>query len=171
MNGSLIAILWFLFNGSPNCTCAVFDLKSQINGADLIAQGQVISVDSIYNVPDKLITDYKWSKPDSGLYFQSTKVFFLKDKLYKGDIKNDTLQILTGIGGGDCGFPFVPGKKYVVYSHIQKHYLIDSFYKYDSSRQFSSHPVTVFYTNVCDRTTDQLELEDKILKEFFKGKK
>ena len=38
--------------------------------------------------------------------------------LYKGDIKSDTVQLVTGRGGGDCGFPFIIGKDYIIFSDL-----------------------------------------------------
>src|SRR3954451_12042256 len=32
----------------------------------------------------------------------------------------DTVEVLTGVGGGDCGYPFVTGEQYVVFATPDK---------------------------------------------------
>lgn len=42
---------------------------------------------------------------------------------YKGWSLNDTVQVVTGFGGGDCGFEFALGKAYFVYcSYEDRHW-------------------------------------------------
>lgn len=38
------------------------------------------------------------------------------DKVYNGKRVVDTLEIVTGNGGDDCGYDFVVGQKYIVFS-------------------------------------------------------
>ncbi|HEX8247007.1 MAG TPA: hypothetical protein VF599_02390 [Pyrinomonadaceae bacterium] len=50
--------------------------------------------------------------PNSGFVIVKFKV----DKSWKGKISS-ILSVKTGIGGGDCGYQFEIGKKYLVYTH------------------------------------------------------
>ena len=54
------------------------------------------------------------TKP-SGL-FARRRVRFTVEKTYRGDVAHEA-EVLTGIGGGDCGFHFIPGRKYLVFAH------------------------------------------------------
>jgi len=47
---------------------------------------------------------------------------FLIEKVYKGSFTKDTVLIYTGSGGGDCGYPFLKGGRYIVYG-MDKAYL------------------------------------------------
>src|SRR5689334_2954946 len=42
-------------------------------------------------------------------------VFFTVSKVYKGR-ERQSLKVMTGWGGGDCGFDFETGKEYLVYA-------------------------------------------------------
>jgi len=57
-------------------------------------------------------------KPD--VYFVEVK--FKLDKSWKNEFK-DTVSITTGRGGGDCGYEFEVGKKYLVYADGDKNKL------------------------------------------------
>ncbi len=57
-------------------------------------------------------------KPD--VYFVEVK--FKLDKSWKNELK-DAASITTGRGGGDCGYEFEVGKKYLVYADGDKNKL------------------------------------------------
>lgn len=67
---------------------------------------------------------------------------------YKGRIIADTITIMTGVGNGDCGFPFEIGKQYIIYGSsdnlFQKKYL-----------QMKRGEIIkgVYWTDICMRTT------------------
>lgn len=87
-----------LISGFTNgfaCKCAVLDLESEIDNADLIFQGTPINKEQ---VESRMI--YKFSV----------------DKIWKGDI-SDTIEIKTGLGGQDCGMIFEIGRTYVVFAN------------------------------------------------------
>ena len=44
------------------------------------------------------------------------KVKFDVEKIWKG-VSGKTIVVSTGLGGGDCGFGFEEGKKYIVYAY------------------------------------------------------
>jgi len=55
------------------------------------------------------------------------------DRNYRGQEGKSTVEIVTGDGGGDCGFSFQQGKRYLVYAY--------------------PHPATgKLYTGICQRT-------------------
>jgi hypothetical protein len=53
-------------------------------------------------------------KQESGKYYIT--VLFKVNKSYKGK-SFATLKVSTGRGGGDCGYPFKVGEKYLVYAY------------------------------------------------------
>jgi hypothetical protein len=50
--------------------------------------------------------------------FPRRKVTLRVDRAWKG-VESKTVVVLTGQGGGDCGFPFERGESYLVYAHGQ----------------------------------------------------
>jgi hypothetical protein len=57
------------------------------------------------------------AQPDENLR-AFRRVSFLVEEHFRaaGVKKGGTLEVLTGFGGGDCGYPFVPGERYLVYA-------------------------------------------------------
>ena len=51
----------------------------------------------------------------SGL-FARRRVRFTVEKTYRGDVGRE-VEVFTGMGGGDCGFNFIRGRKYLVFAH------------------------------------------------------
>lgn len=47
---------------------------------------------------------------------QRVAVKFLVDEVYRGMLGGSDVEILTGMGGGDCGYSFEKGKRYLVYA-------------------------------------------------------
>src|SRR5688572_8382774 len=48
--------------------------------------------------------------------FAYRRIAFSVTQSFKGQPES-TLRVTTGMGGGDCGYPFERGKDYVVYAH------------------------------------------------------
>ncbi|HZF99857.1 MAG TPA: hypothetical protein VEY71_02595, partial [Chitinophagales bacterium] len=47
------------------------------------------------------------------------KVTVKLNTLYKGELRTETVEVITGLGGGDCGFNFEKGKEYVIYADFK----------------------------------------------------
>jgi hypothetical protein len=58
-------------------------------------------------------------KDKNGL--MTKKALFEVDKIWKGKSQSQKI-ITTGFGGGDCGYEFQPGDKYLVYAHYSSMY-------------------------------------------------
>jgi hypothetical protein len=54
-------------------------------------------------------------KGEAAMPFQSRRVSFKVTESLRGGV-DDTLEVYTGNGGGDCGFGFAKGKSYLVYA-------------------------------------------------------
>lgn len=66
----------------------------------------------------------------------------------RGRMLPKQLTVVTGEGGGDCGFRFVIGKEYVIYGNWRTQFLADS----PAGKRF-------LYTDICTRTTGEVEDE------------
>lgn len=48
---------------------------------------------------------------------QQVAVKFLVEDVFRGSLGGNDIEIITGMGGGDCGYNFEKGKKYLVYAY------------------------------------------------------
>ncbi|MBK8721993.1 MAG: hypothetical protein IPL95_06850 [Saprospiraceae bacterium] len=62
-------------------------------------------------------------------------------KVYKGIIKESLIKIITGLGGGDCGFEFKIGNEYIIYCSYESKY-------YEQGETINNF----LYTDICRRT-------------------
>ena len=89
------------------CSCiGESTVEVEYSHSDLVFSGTVIAV------RDSLVTPLMIFK-DNILPFR--KFVFEVDSVYKGKMPSDSI-IRTGFGNGDCGFHFLKGEKYIVYS-------------------------------------------------------
>lgn len=148
-----------------NCTCvSIYDsIGNEIKiNYDLIFKGRVEKIDTVFYVGEGLLRA-NYSTRDSGAYFTAYMVFLNVNNIFKGNKTTQTIRIITGMGGGDCGYSFKAGKSYIVYATKQPYILIDSFND-ENKISFKSHDEPLFETNVCAGTTDQVKQEEVILK-------
>jgi hypothetical protein len=158
------------------CTCVPFydSLGNVVRGNyDLIFKGRVEKIDSIFYVPQAFLGSTSpndssaISTRDSGGYAQGITVLLSVNNVFKGNKTTQKIRIMTGIGGGDCGYYFQAGKSYIVYANKQPYILIDSF-KGENRDSFKSHDEVLFETDDCKGTTDQIAREEAILRKEFK---
>jgi hypothetical protein len=68
-------------------------------------------------------------------------------------MSRDTVEIYTGLGGGDCGVRFEIGKEYIVYGK-------KSTYFGQKNNDFTfPKGKNIFWTDICSRTTLKNSLE------------
>jgi hypothetical protein len=98
-------------NNSFACTCigGKRTVKKAMKINDVVFMGQVVS-------KEEIIIPYRLLGTETTINYYFNKFVFKIIKVYKGKIKQDTVEIITGIGNGDCGVRFMQGKKYIVYS-------------------------------------------------------
>ena len=77
------------------------------------------------------------------------KVLFSFSRIFKGEKMGDTMAVITGMGGGDCGYIFEVGKEYIVYCDQEK-----------QSLRGKTEVPAFLTTNICTRT--QLKNEEEI---------
>jgi len=88
-------------------------------------------------------------KLDSGDVYQERIVTFDVRHRYRGPENDAVTQVVTGFGGGDCGYDFRTGRDYLVYA-------------------FPDPPTGKLYTGICQRTRPLSEAADDL--EYFSKK-
>jgi hypothetical protein len=156
----LFALTIFSMN-SYSCTCLPISVKESIKKSDAIFIGKVLKVDTIKVIPQNFISA-KISTSDSGFYTVVHLVSLKVKKIFKGKSISDNIYIITGQGGGDCGYNFELNKYYIIYSKREDYYLVDSEDKINS--KYKTHRQAYLTTNDCDRTTENIRKEEKLLK-------
>jgi hypothetical protein len=58
-------------------------------------------------------------KTGEGGFLSSYAARFVVDEYFSGAAAGSEVTVYTGMGGGDCGYPFVPGVSYLVYAGQQ----------------------------------------------------
>lgn len=91
-----------------------------------------------------------------------TKVLVRVETIFKGQTTNDTLIIYTGLGGGDCGYIFEAGQKYIIYGATKSFF--GSFFK---DKNIPNGP-NVYWTNICTRTQEYNRAEIVELEKIMK---
>jgi len=70
------------------------------------------------------------------------------EEVFKGKLYQKTVEIFTGLGGGDCGVKFLVGKQYTIYAKSQR------------TRNFNGKQLKVspfLTTDICTRTIEANE--------------
>lgn len=156
----VLTILGFLVIGllSENvfaCSCVG---KSTVKGAykssDIIMSGEVVSLTDEFlpdsaKIKEMIALGISTDNQNKWLYGYSVKKVLIKvDNILKGQLISDTLTIITGLGGGDCGFEFKLGQKYIIYG-FNKNYFNVNF-----KNQDVINGQNVYWTNICTRTQE-----------------
>lgn len=107
----LLAVALFFFPVLVNaCSCISGGPPCQSFGnTDAVFSGKVESV-SEFTVTDKNNPRFQ---------FVRKSVKFTVTESFRG-VKENSVEIITGRGGGDCGYPFEAGKEYLVYANENK---------------------------------------------------
>jgi hypothetical protein len=88
------------------CSCAgPRDAPSALASTDAVFTARVLSV------RDTVVGRGTEHGP-----WQRRRVTLRVDRAWKG-VESRRVVVITGMGGGDCGFPFQRGKSYLVYAH------------------------------------------------------
>jgi hypothetical protein len=161
-------MLWFIIlfltatpvSKNHFCQCGSMSAKENIKKSDIILIGQVLNIDTLNIAPEAFIKA-KWTTADSGSFTTGYLITMRLNKLFKGKSQTETIKVMTGTGNGDCGYYFKLRNNYLVYADKQEYYIIDSLN--NESSKFKSHRIKYYTTTVCDRTTDSIKTESKLL--------
>tara|TARA_R110002050_G_scaffold300722_1_gene471862 strand:+ start:940 stop:1437 length:498 start_codon:yes stop_codon:yes gene_type:complete len=119
---------------SFGCHCSdKLIVKKAIRKSDVVVLGQIIKKET-------LVVPYKVE----GIEIVSLNYYKLSvqvSRLFKGKKVFDVIEIITGVGKGDCGFNFVLNQNYIIYLVQKEKYF------------YTGNEVTPFlYTDMCSRT-------------------
>ena len=163
-----VVILTHLTTATFACTCIGKDkqtTENELNFADLAVKGKIIAVTNFdyYDTTSYSVAGLKFDPKQSGYLIRKYKVFSLAvdTKFKAGKITSDTVQIVTGYGGGDCGYEFEIGKDYIVFAEAWKEKTITLRHKKRKIKRKLTE-ITIankFYTDICRLTQDSNEKE------------
>jgi hypothetical protein len=145
------------------CTCIGKDkqtTENELSFVDLAVKGKVIAVKNFdyYDTASYSVVGIKFDPKQSGYFIRKYKIYTLViDAKFKATkITSDTIQIVTGYGGGDCGYEFEIGKEYIVYGETWKEKTIAVRYKKrrDKRKLIETTIANRFYTDICRLTQD-----------------
>ncbi len=150
-----IIVIFFLFTGLWQelhaCTCiGTSGVKKEIKNSDIVFVAKIVDKKEL-KIPYTLGSD-------TILYIHQNKYTAKISMIYKGKIKSQTVNIVTGIGGGDCGFIFEIGSDYIVYGDWRNEYYTDG-----------ERVARFVYTDICKRTKKYEEDEIAKIEKFKKG--
>lgn len=147
-------LLLFAYGNAWACSCiGEMSVKKALKKSDIVFIGKVIS-------KEKITITQKLSGTESNINQYYYKVTLSIEQLYKGKIKTNTTEIITGVGGGDCGYGFEVDKKYVVYANKR-----DRFFNEGDKIN------TFLYTDICQRTTVKVAEEKTEIEKCRKPRK
>lgn len=145
---SLFAMLLLASSLSYACDCiGSISVKKEIKISDAVFKGKIIEK-SLFVVDTLFANEY--------VYKAKYKIEL--DVVYKGNKnKSRYITVITGIGSGDCGYEFKEGESYIIYAKFKERYFSQG------------NKVSKFlYTDICTRTTDKIDKEEKAIKECRK---
>ncbi|MRX64772.1 hypothetical protein [Maribacter luteus] len=162
----LLSLLLLGFSDIYACTCqGESTVKGAIKNSDFVIVGEIISR-AFVDIPDSALikqnfkdTLYHKQYP----YVHRISKYSIKiEKIYKGKTTSDTLDIYTGNGGGDCGYRFKIGDRYIVYGNKETYFgMTNNDCEYPKGKN-------CIWTNICMRTTNYYQSEideiEKIIK-------
>lgn len=148
----------FFSVASPNCSCIPISVQEGIDKSDISFTAKILNVDTLKVLPEFLLEDAH-SIGDTGFYTKGHLVKVKISHVFKGLSSSDTLHLMTGQGGGDCGVHFEINREYIIYADFKKYYVLDFVDK--ASGRVKSHYQNYLTTNDCTRTTDRVAEESR----------
>jgi Tissue inhibitor of metalloproteinase len=156
---SLFSFAIFSYLASYSCDCIPITFREEIQQSDLIVKATVISIDTIVVVDTYFVNNNSSNKRVDRTH-QQLLVKIEISKIYKGTLKDNSTYLFTGIGGSDCGYPFVVNEQYLIYSRKLDHKKQE---RKIISNKSSSLGSTFYETSICGRTTSHIEEEQRSL--------
>jgi hypothetical protein len=136
MNKLIIGLILIVVNQPFNtkaCSCIGENtVEKEVHKSDVVFTGKVLSK-NVFTVNDNNLP--------TGLIVKKAEYTILVTKLYKGVLVSDTIKIITGVGSGDCGYEFLIGFEYIIYSVYSEKY-------FESGQKVDKF----FHTDICSRT-------------------
>lgn len=129
-------------------------MQDEIERLDAVVVGIIVGSEKV--------RVYDSFSEDQSMYREEVKFEMVVQKTYKGKKTTHTAYIYTGVGSGDCGYPFQVGRKYIVYAAA-----------IDSSERYADETSTVgipdFYTSTCTRSRSYSDEEAQAIEKALSG--
>lgn len=116
----LLTVVFSLLKVFPVYSCSCIGnstVEGSLKGSDIVIVGNVVAAEMIQEVD----TSFEIGRDSSGQRrfrsFSKMKYRIVVTENFKGSYIGDTVTILTGMGGGDCGYHFAVGSSYVIYGY------------------------------------------------------
>ena len=164
----LIVIMILPFNEAFACTCiGESSVKSAIKSSDVVLNGRILTKET-FAIYDS--SDIEMFHVDSMSSNATPEQIFMKyvlavDEVFKGKRNLKEIEIISGVGGGDCGNNFDVGKDYIIYGSKQ------SYFGNNNEHKAPSENKNVFWTNICTRTQELHSKEIEQIRSELNGRK
>lgn len=167
---TIILTLGFLLTNSGVYACSCIGqrtVKEEIKYSDAVLVGKIISKELVTladSTAIKMFTNDSTIRKGFPYEIVIAKFELLLTSKYKGKITKDTIDIYTGLGGGDCGVRFEIGRSYVVYGKNETYFgQINNDWPFPEGKN-------VYWTNICSRTTIESRDEIEEIEKYRKKK-
>jgi hypothetical protein len=118
----MLTVLLFslLLNAGSALACSCIqvgkpDPIADVSGTDVVFRGRAIATAMVLTNSDGAVIRKNRQETPTG--FVQRFVVFRVEELFKGEIAPLTI-LVTGSGGGDCGYAFEDGKEYLVFGTL-----------------------------------------------------
>jgi hypothetical protein len=141
MKQYLLILILVVYSSVAYCCSCIGEatIKQELKRSDVVFIGKVIAK-KVINTTDTLMP---------AIIIQKAEYKLQVSIIFKGKIKQDTIIVVTGLGGGDCGFNFEVGNEYIVYSSFENKYYPQG----NTVNRF-------LYTDICRRTRLATDMEE-----------
>ena len=168
-----LLILGFNIGQLKACSCEFLTIKEAVNVIPLIFKGKVVSVekvplsetfdlDSICNLENRLKKNKaEWFTNRDMIY----RVQFEDCVFFKGENEFEFSTIYTPINSSGCGYNFLEDKTYIVYADYTNFF--SNLLALNDIWDIKPNP-TRQWTHLCMRNTDEVEEEERKIKEEMK---
>ena len=163
-----VVILTHLTTATFACTCIGKDkqtTENELSFVDIAVKGKIIAVTNFdyYDTTVYSLVGQKFDPKQAGYLIRKYKLYtFVIDTKFKATkFTADTIQIVAGYGGGDCGYEFEIGKDYIIYGEAwkEKTVTVRHMKRKDKKRVVESAIANKFYTDICRLTQESNEKE------------
>ena len=144
------------------CTCVPDDsIVNAYKSANLVFEGKVVKIDTVFISDIANIISSTNSGPHVKVILRKyLAVKFSISKLFKGDMQNKTVTVMTDAAGTRCGFQFIPNISYLVYGYTEQFsFVVSRNLNADQNSNTKTIKKTRYSTNSCTRTTMAIKSE------------
>ncbi len=142
------------------CSCiGASTVASALKSSDFVAVGivkartRVAAAAVLRSVNPKRRLDLRYT--DTTFFAYRVKYTVEFGEVYKGITRKRLVDVFTSLGGGDCGYQFQVGSRYIIYARTQRTMLT----VYDGMKKRAIRVAPFLATDVCTRTTEANDAE------------